>query len=109
MAISKTVRAKLKLHHRCCWYCGTLNPNTVDHITPISKGGGDDTDNLVLACKSCNSRKRDLTINQFRFHVSWGKTQYSKHINAISAKSLMRQGVSFDNFTNDHVFWFEGV
>lgn len=30
---------------------------TVDHVIPVSFGGKDSLDNLVLACKSCNSRK----------------------------------------------------
>lgn len=30
---------------------------TGDHITPHSKGGSDDLDNLVVACFSCNSQK----------------------------------------------------
>jgi CRISPR/Cas system Type II protein with McrA/HNH and RuvC-like nuclease domain len=30
---------------------------TVDHVLPVSKGGKDELDNLVLACRSCNSAK----------------------------------------------------
>lgn len=30
---------------------------TVDHIVPVSKGGRDELDNLVISCRSCNSRK----------------------------------------------------
>jgi 5-methylcytosine-specific restriction endonuclease McrA len=29
----------------------------LDHIIPLSQGGTHDLDNLVLACKSCNSRR----------------------------------------------------
>lgn len=30
---------------------------TIDHKTPLSKGGADNVRNLVLACKSCNDEK----------------------------------------------------
>lgn len=41
-----------------CSYC--LQPCTalaVDHVLPVSRGGTNDLDNLVMACKSCNSAK----------------------------------------------------
>ena len=45
----------------CCAYC--LKPaNTMDHLHPISRGGGEERGNVVPACKSCNSSKRDLTL-----------------------------------------------
>lgn len=110
MAISKTKKAKLKFTMpNNCWYCGSENPDTVDHVIPVSKGGADDLDNLVLSCKRCNSRKRDLSLHSFRFHVSWGKTSYSDVINSGSAKLLIKQGVKFNGFKNNHKFWFEGL
>ncbi|ORE90684.1 HNH endonuclease [Stappia sp. 22II-S9-Z10] len=35
----------------------TLMYATVDHLQPRSKGGSDDPDNLVMACRCCNSIK----------------------------------------------------
>jgi len=33
---------------------------TLDHVTPLSKGGGlYDEENLVVACSPCNQKKRD--------------------------------------------------
>ncbi|MFH1744172.1 MAG: HNH endonuclease [bacterium] len=49
----------LRDSHRC-QYCGTKKPAdhlTIDHLIPISRGGGDDWTNVVAACKSCNHRK----------------------------------------------------
>jgi 5-methylcytosine-specific restriction endonuclease McrA len=46
-----------------CSYCGlVLNPFrnfSVDHVIPQSKGGTDDFDNLVPACRHCNSSKNN--------------------------------------------------
>jgi hypothetical protein len=43
-----------------CMYCGCL-PNQkvleVDHITPVSKGGGNHMENLITACFDCNRGK----------------------------------------------------
>jgi 5-methylcytosine-specific restriction endonuclease McrA len=48
--------------HRCA-YCGdAIGPLTKDHVTPISKGGINTADNVVPACKSCNSRKHNRGI-----------------------------------------------
>jgi len=44
-----------------CSYCRRRftkdNRVTVDHITPISRGGSHTLDNIVYACMSCNSKK----------------------------------------------------
>ena len=43
-----------------CKGCGVHFPfqnMTVDHLTPRSKGGADNEENLQLLCNSCNSRK----------------------------------------------------
>lgn len=43
-----------------CQYCGAGGPYvrlTVDHVLPVSAGGGDEPTNLVTACHSCNCSK----------------------------------------------------
>lgn len=42
-----------------CEYCGTdcSDYPTIDHIKAASRGGTSEKDNLVVACKPCNSRK----------------------------------------------------
>ena len=51
--------AEVKAHygHRCV-YCGRqMHRLTMDHITPLSKGGAHTLSNIVPACASCNARK----------------------------------------------------
>jgi len=43
-----------------CRYCGAQPPEVVleiDHVVPVSAGGGNDDDNLVTACWRCNHGK----------------------------------------------------
>ena len=56
-----------------CRYCGKIvnwsdrkgpNGGTYDHITPIASGGKDRMENLVVCCRSCNSRKGARTPQQ---------------------------------------------
>jgi 5-methylcytosine-specific restriction endonuclease McrA len=47
-----------------CFYCGAP-AKTRDHKLPRSRGGTDAPENLVLACKSCNSSKGRLTAEEF--------------------------------------------
>lgn len=41
-----------------CAYCGN-EAETVDHITPVNLGGGNELSNLLAACNRCNGIKSD--------------------------------------------------
>ena len=45
--------------HRC-QYCGAAAEN-IDHVIPRSRGGVHAWENVVAACRRCNSRKKDYT------------------------------------------------
>jgi 5-methylcytosine-specific restriction endonuclease McrA len=52
----------LSAHGNRCAYCGRDDmPLTKDHVVPISRGGAHSIENIVPACKSCNSRKNTKT------------------------------------------------
>lgn len=40
-----------------CAYCGASHNLTMEHVMPVSKGGSTTPNNIVPACKSCNSSK----------------------------------------------------
>jgi 5-methylcytosine-specific restriction endonuclease McrA len=43
--------------HRC-QYCGEI-ADSLDHVTPRSRGGAHSWDNVVACCRRCNLRKGD--------------------------------------------------
>jgi hypothetical protein len=49
-------RLKMVLPQACC-YCGSRDYLSVDHLIPTKRGGANTGDNLVWACRSCNSSK----------------------------------------------------
>lgn len=46
-----------------CGYCGK-HATTVDHITPVSRGGTSSWENTVAACFRCNGRKGDKLVHE---------------------------------------------
>lgn len=54
-------KVKLSYPQACC-YCGMTHPLSIDHLIPRIMDGSDYSDNLVWACKSCNSSKRDRDL-----------------------------------------------
>ena len=46
-----------------CQYCGAAAEN-IDHVIPRSKGGTHTWDNVVAACRPCNTRKEDRLLSE---------------------------------------------
>lgn len=58
------LKHKGTVHERdkqACVYCGGTAKLCIDHSIPVILGGDDHPDNLVTACKSCNSGKAGRT------------------------------------------------
>ncbi len=51
-------QAIYELYNHTCIYCGRHKDLTLDHVMALANGGAHSEDNLVVACRSCNSRKR---------------------------------------------------
>jgi 5-methylcytosine-specific restriction endonuclease McrA len=60
-----------------CAYCGIgIFPDLykdmhIDHVMPLSRGGSNAPDNLVLTCQPCNQSKSDKTVAEWRAVRSW--------------------------------------
>lgn len=51
-------RAKIAAYDSCCAYCDVrLERPSREHVIPLCRGGSNNIDNLVPACRSCNGRK----------------------------------------------------
>ena len=62
-------QAILEAHDFRCAYCGCslldlFNPPTRDHVTPVSKGGDNIKENVVPACRWCNTSKGNKIISE---------------------------------------------
>lgn len=51
-----------------CQYCGRPAQN-VDHVIPRSRGGGHTWENVVAACRPCNSRKENRAPSDVGMHL----------------------------------------
>lgn len=48
-----------------CAYCGSGHDITKDHVIPRSRGGANTPENIVWACRNCNSAKGDRTPEEW--------------------------------------------
>lgn len=62
-----------RLYKKSCFYCGSTNEITMDHVVPLVRGGRHSIGNLVAACATCNKSKN------YRFITEW---KLSKKANA---------------------------
>lgn len=47
-----------------CAYCGKPS-DSLEHVDPVSRGGSNDSDNIVGACLDCNRRKSNKTLLEY--------------------------------------------
>lgn len=78
-------KACLEYFHNCCAYCGAQQSlwHTIEkeHFRPLTSGGGYTVDNIIPACKSCNSSKCDLDPREWinsRFKPAIAKRRLAK-------------------------------
>lgn len=71
-----------------CVYCSSEIDLEPDHILPRSKGGSDEIDNLLTACKKCNSLRQNRPIHEFISTLSDSRKQaINRLLNTLSKLS----------------------
>lgn len=55
------VELQYRSQRGCCWHCGKELTDVfqVDHLIPLSRGGSNAPENLVISCAFCNQSKND--------------------------------------------------
>ena len=64
---SDDISGVIEKYEGLCVYCGVMCIDNyhIDHKLPVSKGGGNNLDNLALSCPGCNWSKNDKTSEEF--------------------------------------------
>ena len=64
---SDVIKDILDVSNGRCNYCGQDCKGSyhIDHIMPVSRGGGNNRENLCLSCPNCNWSKNDKTAEEF--------------------------------------------
>ena len=69
-----------------CAYCSMSLADTIDHLTPLCRGGDNFVTNLVPSCRSCNSSKGSKLLSE------WMPSLVDTHLKAESiSRSLQLQ------------------
>jgi len=69
-----------------CQYCNIVFSErtlTLDHVIPKSKGGSSRWENLVTACRKCNSKKADRTPEEAGMKLLSKPTRLTVHTHTI--------------------------
>lgn len=93
-SVSKTQRTAIaSLTNFRCAYCGISLEKSwpLDQINPFFKGGLDEPENLIAACRSCNYYKATYTVNEFREQISKWTTRLQR--DSVTFKNALRFGL----------------
>lgn len=80
---SEDVLIAMGVQQNLCFYCqaDVSIKYTVDHLTPLVRGGSDGPENIVIACASCNFHKADRTPEEFAAQMKHERKQWrSRHL-----------------------------
>ena len=67
--LKKTLWWRKKVQSGLCYHCGKFFPEkslTMDHLTPLARGGRTGKNNVVVSCKNCNSKKSFKSLIELR-------------------------------------------
>jgi 5-methylcytosine-specific restriction endonuclease McrA len=78
----------IKAYGGRCAYCYADRPLTMDHRVPLARGGSHEIENILPACKPCNSRKHTMTEAEFRVLLAREREREIKESRPVYASQL---------------------
>lgn len=77
------------IHGGACWACGATDRVSMDHITPLSRGGTNFAHNVRLLCEACNRKKHrrldhEIQDPEFRSRLFLGHEAFTICMEASS-------------------------
>jgi len=84
-----------------CMYCGKPSSGEgleLEHVIPKSRGGRNSWENLVAACRKCNSRKNDRTPEEAGMPLIRRPLPQTMHTPRFILKSLGAEQKEWDRF-----------
>ena len=70
--LRKTGWWRRKIATGLCYYCGRqVSPGqlSMDHVSPLARGGRSTRENLVAACRDCNIQKKNLLPAEWQAYL----------------------------------------
>ena len=83
-----------------CQYCGVYvhkRAMTIDHVLPVSRGGGTNWTNCVLACQRCNHSKSDRTPGEASMALAQEPVQPTRDQLILSGVNMHESWKAFLN------------
>ncbi|MGF6951010.1 5-methylcytosine-specific restriction endonuclease McrA [Neobacillus sp. B4I6] len=94
-----------------CIYCGAQEEPDgsafhLEHVIPRSQGGRDHISNLVISCKSCNSKKGNRPVIDFYLsEESFTEENFHTLVQYIALSSEQPVKELFDSLVTDHALY----
>lgn len=96
-----------------CAHCGCKvdkDSMTIEHIFPISEGGGHDIFNTTVLCKDCNSNKSNAVYNigsYYRYIRNDLVLGYEKNLSMLKMKKLKKEDVISESLKTFNYYPYE--
>lgn len=101
---------RMQVYEKCnshCAYCGCeleYKDMQIDHVKPLRIGGGDELNNMLPACRSCNHYKATLGVEGFREYLAGIEQRLMR--DSVPFQVAMRFGI-VKHVRDDVTFYFE--